>query len=45
VDKSTWLISGTADGFANYFKNITITPDDDNEFDLPMDPLGDEPPV
>jgi hypothetical protein len=38
-------ISGTADGYANYFKNITIIPDDDNEFDLPMDPLGDEPPV
>jgi hypothetical protein len=38
-------ISGTADGYANYFKNITITPDDDNEFDLPMEPLGDEPTV
>jgi hypothetical protein len=38
-------ISDTTDGYANYFKNISITPDDDNEFDLPMDPLGDEPPV
>ena len=36
-------IRGTADGYANYFKNISITPDDDNEIDLPMDPVDDGP--
>ena len=36
-------IRGSADGYANYFKNISITPDDDNEIDLPMDPVDDGP--
>jgi len=38
-------IRGSADGYANYFKNITITPDSDNEIDLPMDPIDDGPPA
>ena len=38
-------ISGTAPGFQDYNKDISLDPDSDNEIDLPMDPIDDGPPA
>ena len=38
-------ISGTAPGFQDYHKDISLEPDTDNEIDLPMDPIDDGPPA
>ncbi|MEI6122421.1 MAG: hypothetical protein WCQ95_02215 [Bacteroidota bacterium] len=37
-------IRATADGFANYFKAINILPDQQNQFDIPMEPIAPQPP-
>ncbi len=36
-------ISGTAPGFQDFHKDISLEPDSDNEIDLPMDPIDDGP--